>query len=220
MQFTTLINPKWRVLIFVAGAGASNFAYGHSAGGFPPDANPLKASKALPSTGSFTNYETAHVHPLDISPDGSLLAACNTADGHVQLFEIDGSTGALTAAGAIAVGFDPVSVRFRTANELWVVNHVSDSVSIVDIAAGHAVFTLKTEDEPADVAFFADAGNAAPLAAVSCSRVDKIQVFNANTLAPVATFDVLGEDPREMASDGTTPATAPRLSVTSVPTPR
>lgn len=30
------------------------------------------------------------------------------------------------------VGIDPVSVRFRTNNELWVVNHISDSVSVVD----------------------------------------------------------------------------------------
>lgn len=203
MQLLTPANLEWRALTLVVAVSAINFAYGHSAGGFPPDANPSKTSKVSPSTGTFTNYETAHVHPLDLSPDGSRLAACNTADGHVQLFNVHGTTGALSAAGAIAVGFDPVSVRFRTGNELWVVNHVSDSISIVDIAAGHAVFTLNTEDEPADVAFFSDAGNAAPLAAVSCSRVDKIQVFNANTRVLVDTFDVLGEDPRELASDGT-----------------
>ena len=73
----------------------------------------------------------SHVHALDLSPDGSLLAVCNTADGKVQLFDVHASTGLLTPADAIAVGYDPVSVRFRTNSELWVVNLLSDSVSVI-----------------------------------------------------------------------------------------
>ena len=37
--------------------------------------------------------------------------------------------------GAVPVGLDPVSVRARSNTEAWVVNHVSDSVSIVDLQA-------------------------------------------------------------------------------------
>ena len=33
--------------------------------------------------------------------------------------------------GSVPVGLDTVSVRARTNNEAWVVNHSSDSISIV-----------------------------------------------------------------------------------------
>lgn len=36
--------------------------------------------------------------------------------------------------GAVPVGLDPVAVRARTNTEAWVVNHISDSVSVVDLA--------------------------------------------------------------------------------------
>src|SRR5438876_4035037 len=37
---------------------------------------------------SFVNFETPQVHPIDLSPDGTKLAVCNTADGRVELFDI------------------------------------------------------------------------------------------------------------------------------------
>ena len=53
------------------------------------------------------NFESPHVHPIDITPDGNVL----------------------------------------------VVNHVSDSVSIVDLTSQTVIKTLKTQNEPSDVVF-------------------------------------------------------------------
>src|SRR5688500_914195 len=81
---------------------------------------------------SFVNFETAPIHPAALSPDGQTLAVCNLPDGRVELFSV--SSGVPMALADVPVGLDPVTVRFRTTNELWVVNHISSSISIVDLA--------------------------------------------------------------------------------------
>ena len=70
----------------------------------------------------------------------------------LEVFTV-GFDGALTAEPAIRVGYEPVSVVVRNETEAWVVNQLSDSVSIVDLAAGIVTRTLDVGDEPTDVAF-------------------------------------------------------------------
>ncbi len=188
---------------FLTGLLVPLIAHAHGSGGFPPDLDARAAGPRVPpATGSFVNFETPHVHPLDLSPDGSTLAACNTPDGRLEIFSVNSATGNLTLADAIQVGYDPVSVRFRSNTEAWVVNHISDSISIVDVAAGNVIATIQTDDEPADVVFYTDAGDNTLLAAVSCSRVDKIQVFDQSTLALIGELPITGQDPRALATDG------------------
>src|SRR5262245_47710958 len=104
----------------------------------------------LPLTAqSFVNFETPHVHPLDLTPDGQTLLAVNTGAGTLELFDASGP--GLVPLGAVPVGVDPVSVRARSNTEAWVVNNVSDSVSVVDLPTRRVRATLKTADEPADV---------------------------------------------------------------------
>src|SRR5688572_15658830 len=77
--------------------------------------------RTLAQTG-FWNFETPPVNPLAVTPDGSRLLVCNTADNRLEVFLLT-PTGMLKA-GSIPVGIDPVSVRARTDTEAWVVNHV------------------------------------------------------------------------------------------------
>src|SRR5262249_49097697 len=126
---------------------------------------------------SFVNFETPHVHPLALTPDGTRLLAVNTPDNRLEVFATSG--GSLVAVAAIPVGLDPVSVRARSNTEAWVVNQVSDSVSIVDLPTGRVRATLKTDDEPADVIF----AGTPQRAFVSCNRADEVQVFDPANLA-------------------------------------
>lgn len=145
----------------------------------------------------FVNWENHPVHALDLSPDGKLLAVAHTADQRVQLFDV--SEAAPVSVGHIVVGTDPVSVRFRGDGELWVVNHISDSVSIVDVAARRVRATLATADEPFDVVF------AGTRAFVSCSQANQVLVFDTANLANAPTVvPIQAEDPRALAvsSDG------------------
>ena len=149
---------------------------------------------------SFVNWENPHVHPLAMTPDGTRLLAVNTADDRLEVFDTTGAN--LVLVLEVPVGLDPVSVRARTNDEVWVVNHVSDSVSVVKLSTGNVVATIKTADEPADVVF----AGTPQRAFVSCSQVNTIQVFDpANILAAPTSIALMGEDPRALAvsADGT-----------------
>ncbi len=153
-----------------------------------------------PAQSSFVNWEHPQVHPLDPSPDGTRLAVANTADGTLEVFDLTGASVVHTAF--VPVGVDPVSVRWRTNDEVWVVNHVSDSVSVVSIAAGNVIATISTGDEPADVVF----AGSPQRAYVSCSQANTIQVFDpANLSAAPSVIPIVGEEPRALAvsADGT-----------------
>lgn len=155
----------------------------------------------LPGQSDFTNFETPPVHPLALSPDRARLAVANGPDGRVEIFTLN-AAGVPVAESSIPTGIDPVSVRWRTTNELWVVNHVSDSVSIVDVATRQVTATLKTEDEPCDVVF----AGSPQKAFVSCSVGDVVLVFDpANLAVAPQRIPLLGEDPRALAvsPDGT-----------------
>jgi DNA-binding beta-propeller fold protein YncE len=145
----------------------------------------------------FVNWENHPVHAIDVSPDGSRMAIAHTADNRVQLFYI--GQGYPVPQGHVQVGLDPVSVRFRNNDELWVVNHISDSVSVVDFTRRLVQNTLHTKDEPYDVVF------ANGRAFVSCSQANQVLVYDPqNPTAEPQSIELKAEDPRALAvhSDG------------------
>ncbi|MBI5864386.1 MAG: hypothetical protein HZB38_07750, partial [Planctomycetes bacterium] len=154
------------------------------------------ASAAHAQTG-FVHWETPHVNPITLTPSGNLLLAVNTADNRLEVFRF-APGGAPIWVRSIAVGLDPVSVRARTDNEIWVVNHISDSISIVDLPSGRIVRTIQTGDEPADVVF----AGSPQRAFVSVSQLNQVRVFDPANLAAAPTIlTIQGEDPRALAVD-------------------
>jgi DNA-binding beta-propeller fold protein YncE len=128
----------------------------------------LQAAIALVLTargafGAFTTFESGHVRPLAMSPDGTRLFAVNTPDDRLEVFSVSPGTGALTPEASVPVGLEPVAVAARSNREVWVVNHLSDSVSIVDVGATppRVVRTLLLGDEPRDVVFAGTGGTRA-----------------------------------------------------------
>lgn len=151
------------------------------------------AASHAATSASFVNWENAPIHPVDLSPDGQTLAVCNLPDARLELFYVGG--GSPLTIGNVPVGLDPVSVRFRTNGEVWVTNFISDSVSVVDIAARRVVATINTRDEPSDVVF---AGS--PLRAfVSCSLPNTIQIIDPDSRAIVGEVLIDAEHPRSLA---------------------
>ncbi|MFN8643535.1 MAG: hypothetical protein U0802_18430 [Candidatus Binatia bacterium] len=102
---------------------------------------------------AFVAFESGQVRPLALAPAGRTLLALNTPDARLEVFALDG--GAATPVASVPVGLEPVAVAARTDTEVWVVNHLSDSVSIVDLASTppRVVRTLLVGDEPRDVVF-------------------------------------------------------------------
>jgi DNA-binding beta-propeller fold protein YncE len=103
-------------------------------------------------TPTFT-FESGPVRPVALSPDGTRLVVANTANATLDLFTV--TAAGLTPSGSVPVGLEPVAVAARSDSEVWVVNHLSDSVSVVDLSASppHVVRTLLVGDEPSDVVF-------------------------------------------------------------------
>lgn len=187
--------------VLAALGAASGMAWGLSevSPDLRPDLGPVPEADTVGRGGfqtrgatPFKNWETPHVHPIELTPDGQRLLAVNTADGSIDIYTLAGP--APTRERTIAVGLDPVSVRARTATEIWVVNHLSDTVSIVDLTLGAVTRTLKVGDEPGDVVF------AGGRAFVSCGTAGQVLVFSlADLSAAPTTLTLEGNTPRSMA---------------------
>jgi DNA-binding beta-propeller fold protein YncE len=102
----------------------------------------------------YTLFESLQVRPLALSPSGRLLFATNTPDNRLEIFKV--KRHGLEPIGSVEVGLEPVAVAARSEREVWVINHLSDSVSIVDVGDGdepRVTRTLLVGDEPRDIVF-------------------------------------------------------------------
>lgn len=162
--------------------------------------------------GAFVNFEGAQTNPIRISADGSRLFAVNTPNGTLSVFDLSKpSSPALIAE--IPVGIEPVSVNVSPHvagnDEAWVVNQISNSVSVVSVSRRIVTATLYAKAEPSDVVF---AGT--NQAFVSVARSNLINVYNTSTHALVKSIPLTGEEPRALAvsPDGSTVYVAFALS--------
>jgi YVTN family beta-propeller protein len=153
---------------------------------------------------NFFNFENNPVHPIALSPDATRLAVCNLPDDRLEIYDV--TSGAPVSLGSVTVGLEPVTIRFRTATEMWVANRVSSSISIVDLPTMRVTATLSVSNEPADVVF----AGSPPLAFISCERFGVVQVVDPSNLLTVTNIAIDGKRPRAMAvsPDGSTVYTA------------
>ena len=156
----------------------------------------LAASLALVANSakaqSYVNFEGKLTRPICLSPDGTRLFAVNTPDARLSVFDVSHPLNPFLIA-EIPVGVEPVSVNARNNDEVWVVNEVSDSVSIVSVTNRIVVDTLYVKDEPADVVF------AGGKAFVSGSRNNRVSVFDLASHVLLTNIALFGENPRSLA---------------------
>ncbi|HVG64039.1 MAG TPA: beta-propeller fold lactonase family protein, partial [Hyalangium sp.] len=182
----------------------------------------LAAAQGAPSPSTFALFESGQVRPLALSPNGRLLFAVNTPDNRIEIFKIENS--GLVHRSSVPVGLEPVAVAARNDEEVWVVNHLSDSVSVVrfdhDGRHGAVVRTLLVGDEPRDIVFAgpqkrrafitaAHRGQNAPfdpqLTTPGVGRAD-VWVFDANNLGtslggtPLTIITLFSDAPRALAA--------------------
>ena len=114
----------------------------------------LSASAEASAAAPYTLFESGQVRPVALSPSRNYLFAVNTPDNRLEIYRVE-PTG-LSHRASVPVGLEPVSVAVRSENEVWVVNHLSDSVSVVDVGPqgrGVVTRTLLVGDEPRDIVF-------------------------------------------------------------------
>jgi DNA-binding beta-propeller fold protein YncE len=176
------------------------------------------AARAQPD---YTLFESGPVRPIALSPDGARLFVVNTPDGYLEVYDL--TTGFLLQEASVPVGLEPVAVAARSNDEVWVVNHLSDSISVVDVAAvpPRVVRTLLVGDEPRDIVFAGPGGNRAFITTAhrgqnspypdgeydtpGIGRAD-VWVFNATSLGtslagdPLTIITLFGDRPRALAA--------------------
>ncbi len=185
----------------------------------PVETNTAAVTRLPASEDAFTTFETLQVRPLALAPSGKMLFAANTPDNRLEMFRVD--HGKISPAGSIGVGLEPIAVAARSENEIWVVNHLSDSVSIVKLDHGIATVTqtLLVGDEPRDIIFAGphhdrafittahrgqNTGDAYDLQTPGVGRAD-VWVFDANNLGTgsgtrLAKLTLFADTPRALAA--------------------
>ena len=140
----------------------------------------------------FVHFESGHVHPAVLTPSGNRLLVVNTPDDRLTVFDLTGSMPVRIAE--IPVGLEPVSVAVLDDSTAWVVNQLSDDVSIVNLNTLHVRATIAVGDEPSDVVF------AVGHAFVSVSQEDVVKEYDPATLAQVGNpIAIAGRMPRGLA---------------------
>ncbi len=96
-------------------------------------------------------YEAAAVRPIALSPKG-YVAVTNTPNDSIEIFKP--RRRGTKACASIHVGVRPVAAAW-VGDDIWVVNHLSDSVSVVRFddkrCRGYVARTLQVGDEPRDI---------------------------------------------------------------------
>jgi len=111
--------------------------------------------------GDYVLFETGPVRPMALSSDGGELYITNIPDNTLEIFAV--SDIGLVKTASVPVGLEPCAVAIAPDGKAWVVNHLSDSISIVDVAASPPVVerTLLVGDEPRDIVFAGTGGTRA-----------------------------------------------------------
>ena len=153
-----------------------------------------------------STFMSPHARPIAVS--GGHVFVVNTPDDTVDV--IDARTRAIIKR--VRVGIDPVGIAVRPdGKELWVANHVSDSVSVIDADPERATYlqviatvqdfdpvTRATRfDEPVGIAF---AGNHKAYVALSSENL--IAVIDVTTRQVTKRLAITAQDPRAITVRG------------------
>lgn len=130
----------------------------------PPPPIPTQAPTASPlAAGPFVNFESPPVKPMAINGAGTRMYIANTPSGRIAVYDTTPAVAPapqrLSLIREIPVGLDPVSVAIQPGTGermLWVVNHLSDDVSVIDTNTNVVTKVVPVGDEPVNIAFSPD----------------------------------------------------------------
>jgi YVTN family beta-propeller protein len=149
----------------------------------------------------FQLFASPQANPVALSPDGSMLFVAATTSNQVVVVDTSSNTVVID----IEVGIEPVGLGVRPDGlEVWVSNHVSDSVSVIDNdpTSGTYLEVIDTVqdlgpdgetlfDEPVGIAFASNAK-----AYVALSSRNQIAVVDVASRSVTGHIDVHAQEPR------------------------
>ncbi len=169
----------------------------------PADAARRRATNPPPEATGRLTWASPQSNPIAASPDGSKVAVASTTSNRVDLIATAGNF----VDRSVEVGMEPVAVAWKPdGSELWVSNHLSDSVSVIDPSTYVVVETIQDVDadgvsrfdEPVGIAFKEDGSRAY----VALSSRNDVAVVDTASYAVTARLHVTAQDPRAIAVRG------------------
>ncbi|MCI0635319.1 MAG: hypothetical protein L0206_15610, partial [Actinobacteria bacterium] len=156
----------------------------------------------------FQTFTSPQANPIAASPDGAFVYVANTTSHTLDVI----STATNTRVKTIDVGVEPAGVAVRPNGlEVWVSNHLSDSVSVIDTDPASPWYRQVVEtvqsldangvtrfDEPVGVAFKADGTRAY----VALSSRNQVAVIDTSTYETTSFLDLRAQEPRALAVRG------------------
>lgn len=114
----------------------------------------LSKSVETQASSAYIGFESGAVRPIARSHDGTWAYVTNTPNHSLEVFRYNADH-TLSHIYSIPVGMEPVAVAVHENGDVWVVNHLSDSISIVDtgVEIPFVKRTLLVGDEPRDIVF-------------------------------------------------------------------
>lgn len=216
------IRTSWIFLLLLlsgcGGSGGSSDAITTVPSSTPVTPAPVDTPVLVQEPESFEPIDPKNVtvgHPFFNSPHSNPIVAAedfvyvvNTPSDTVEIIDKINNI----VIGSVKVGVDPVSLALRPdGKELWVSNHVSDSISIIDVDPLNPTFhqiiatiqdfdsaTRSTRfDEPVGIAFASN-----EKAYVALSSLDKIAVIDVSSRQVSKKITINAQDPRAIAVRG------------------
>ncbi|HKO48246.1 MAG TPA: hypothetical protein VJV79_11010 [Polyangiaceae bacterium] len=142
--------------------------------------------------GQYTLFEAGPVRPIAVLADG-IVAVTNVPDDRVELFRV--RRGDVTPCASVKVGMRPVALA-AVGEKLWVVNHLSDSVSVLDIDTKHCSAeierTLQVGDEPRDIVTAPGRSGQRYVFVTTAHRGQNVQAENGSPRDPALTEPSIG----------------------------
>jgi YVTN family beta-propeller protein len=152
----------------------------------------------------FQTFTSPQSNPIVLSPDGAFVYVATTTSNSVAFLR----TSDFTVTRNVPTGLEPVSLAVRPDGlELWVSNHVSDSVSVIDTNAASASYGQVIEtiqmldasgvtqfDEPVGIAFASNAK-----AYVALSSRNRIAIVDVASYAVTGFIEIPAQEPRAIA---------------------
>ncbi len=149
----------------------------------------------------FQNFTSPQSNPIVLSPDRAWVYVANTTSNSVTFIR----TATFSINQTVPTGIEPVSLAVRPDGlELWVSNHVSDTVSVIDTDPTSASYAQVIEtiqqldtngvtqlDEPVGIAFASNSK-----AYVALSSRNRIAVIDATTYQPTSFIQLTAQEPR------------------------
>ena len=163
-------------------------------------AEPDRGASQPPAAVGHPAFMSPHASPIAVS--GGMVFVVNTPAATVDIIDADSHA----IARRVNVGIEPVGVAVRPdGKEVWIANHVSDSVSVIDTDPAsptrfHVIATVQDFDaatkatrfdEPVGIAFASN-----EKAYVSLSSENKIAVVNVASRKVEKRLDITAQDPR------------------------